>query len=171
RSPVEMGKRGDRSRRGRRDRFWLVLLGGLVLRDPLGRPRAGMALLVATAFVDLALLVATTIDLRRGGLAALPHALCAVYIGVSDLVQLHALAEERELVNHRGWEPRSPEADASRLPEACLRRCGPRQFGHAHRSGGVVTSLNWGRWGGRSFHSDLRVRARKSAPTPPSREP
>jgi hypothetical protein len=42
-----------------------------------------MALLVATPFVDLALLVATTIDLRRGGEAALPHALAAVYIGVS----------------------------------------------------------------------------------------
>ncbi len=33
--------------------------------------------------VDLALLAATTIDLRRGGEAALPHALAAVYIGVS----------------------------------------------------------------------------------------
>ena len=42
-----------------------------------------MALLAATPVVDLALLVATTIDLRRGGEAALPHGLAAVYIGVS----------------------------------------------------------------------------------------
>jgi hypothetical protein len=33
--------------------------------------------------VDLALLAATTIDLRRGGEAALHHALAAVYIGIS----------------------------------------------------------------------------------------
>ncbi len=63
--------------------FWLILLSGLVARYGLQRPRLGMSLLVATPFVDLLLLIATTIDLRRGGEAALPHALAAVYIGVS----------------------------------------------------------------------------------------
>jgi hypothetical protein len=63
--------------------FWLVLLSGLVARYGLRRPRLGLALLVATPFVDLFLLAATTIDLRRGAEAALPHALAAVYIGVS----------------------------------------------------------------------------------------
>ena len=63
--------------------FWVILLAGLAARYGLGRPKLGMALLVATPFVDLALLAATTIDLRRGGEAALPHALAAVYIGVS----------------------------------------------------------------------------------------
>jgi hypothetical protein len=63
--------------------FWLILLSGLAVRYVLRRPRLGMALLIATPFVDLFLLVATTIDLRRGGDAALPHALAAVYIGVS----------------------------------------------------------------------------------------
>ena len=63
--------------------FWLILLSGLALRYLLRRPRLGMALLVATPVVDLALLAATTIDLRRGGEASLPHALAAVYIGVS----------------------------------------------------------------------------------------
>jgi hypothetical protein len=63
--------------------FWLILLSGLVMRYVLRRPRLAMALLVATPFVDLLLLVATTIDLRRGGEAALPDALAAVYIGVS----------------------------------------------------------------------------------------
>jgi hypothetical protein len=63
--------------------FWLMLLSGLAMRYGLGRPRMGMALLVATPLVDLALLAATTLDLRRGGDAALPHALAAVYIGVS----------------------------------------------------------------------------------------
>jgi hypothetical protein len=63
--------------------FWGMLLSGLVARYGLRRPRVGLALLAATPFVDLVLLVATTIDLRRGGEAALPHALAAVYIGVS----------------------------------------------------------------------------------------
>jgi hypothetical protein len=63
--------------------FWSVLLSGLAARYLLCRPRLGMALLVVTPVVDLALLAATTIDLRRGGEAALPHALAAVYIGVS----------------------------------------------------------------------------------------
>jgi hypothetical protein len=63
--------------------FWLLLASGLAARYVFGRPRLGMALLVATPLVDLALLGATTIDLRRGGEAALPHALAAVYIGVS----------------------------------------------------------------------------------------
>jgi hypothetical protein len=63
--------------------FWLLLVSGLVARYGLGRPRVGMALLVATPLVDLALLAAMTIDLRRAGEAALPHALAAVYIGVS----------------------------------------------------------------------------------------
>jgi hypothetical protein len=63
--------------------FWLILVSGLVTRYMLRRPRLGMAFLVATPVVDLALLAATTIDLRSGGEASLPHALAAVYVGVS----------------------------------------------------------------------------------------
>lgn len=63
--------------------FWSLLLSGLAARYVLGRPRPGIALLAATPAVDLAVLVATTVDLKRGGEAALPHALAAVYIGVS----------------------------------------------------------------------------------------
>ena len=55
--------------------FWSILFSGLAARYVLRRPRLGMALLVATPVVDLALFAATTIDLRRGGEAALPHAL------------------------------------------------------------------------------------------------
>jgi hypothetical protein len=63
--------------------FWLTLASGLAMRYLLRRPRLGLALLAATPVVDLGLLVATTIDLRRGGEAAFPHALAAVYMGVS----------------------------------------------------------------------------------------
>ena len=63
--------------------FWLILSAGLATRYVFRRPRLGMALLVATPLVDLGLLAATTVDLRRGGEAAFPHAVAAVYIGVS----------------------------------------------------------------------------------------
>jgi hypothetical protein len=63
--------------------FWLLLVAGLAARYAFGWRRAGLVLLAATPLVDRALLAAATIDLRRGGEAALPHALAAVYIGVS----------------------------------------------------------------------------------------
>ena len=40
--------------------FWLILLSGLAARYVFGRPRLGLALLVATPLVDLALLGATS---------------------------------------------------------------------------------------------------------------
>ena len=63
--------------------FWAALLAGLATRYVLRRPKAGMALLAATPLIDLLLLVATTLDLHAGGEAGLPHALSAVYLGVS----------------------------------------------------------------------------------------
>jgi hypothetical protein len=48
-----------------------------------------MALLAATRVDDLALIAGTTIDLRRGGEAALPDALAAVYICCLIRQQLH----------------------------------------------------------------------------------
>ena len=45
--------------------------------------RLGAALLVLTPLVDVVLLVATTVDLRRGAEATVVHALAAIYIGVS----------------------------------------------------------------------------------------
>ncbi|MGH3022428.1 MAG: hypothetical protein ACRDNI_02120 [Gaiellaceae bacterium] len=63
--------------------FWLLLVAGLATRYVFRRERLGIALLLATPLVDLALLAVTTVDLRRGGEAALPHALAAAYIGVS----------------------------------------------------------------------------------------
>ncbi|HET9423195.1 MAG TPA: hypothetical protein VFO49_18795, partial [Nocardioides sp.] len=63
--------------------FWLLLVAGLLARYALRRPRLGAALLLLTPLVDVVLLVATTIDLRRGAEASAVHALAAIYIGVS----------------------------------------------------------------------------------------
>ena len=63
--------------------FWLVLAAGLLARYVLRRPRLGGALLAAVPLVDLALLVFTVIDLRRGAPAQFAHGLAAVYLGFS----------------------------------------------------------------------------------------
>ncbi|MGH3859246.1 hypothetical protein [Actinokineospora sp.] len=63
--------------------FWVLLGAGLVARYPLRLRRTGAALLVATPIVDLVLLAATVLDLRRGGEAGLVHGLGAAYLGFS----------------------------------------------------------------------------------------
>lgn len=56
---------------------------GLIARYPLRRPRLGAALLIAVPVVDLVLLAATMIDLRRGATATFAHGLAAAYLGFS----------------------------------------------------------------------------------------
>jgi hypothetical protein len=63
--------------------FWTMLVSGLLARYALRRPRLGAALLVLTPLLDVVLLVATTVDLRRGAEATAIHGLAAIYVGVS----------------------------------------------------------------------------------------
>ena len=63
--------------------FWLMLLGGLVARYGLGRPRLGAALLIGVPLVDVALLGITAVDLARGAEADWSHGLAALYLGAS----------------------------------------------------------------------------------------
>ncbi|MEU4640364.1 hypothetical protein [Micromonospora sp. NPDC023814] len=63
--------------------FWVVLAAGLVARYPLRRPRLGAALLVCVPLVDLVLLAASALDLRRGATADVTHGLAAAYLGFS----------------------------------------------------------------------------------------
>ncbi|MEH0985230.1 hypothetical protein [Micromonospora sp. CPCC 205556] len=63
--------------------FWVVLGAGLVARYVLRRPRLGAALLICVPLVDLVLLVATALDLRRGATANVSHGLAAAYLGFS----------------------------------------------------------------------------------------
>ncbi|MFI5955173.1 hypothetical protein [Cryptosporangium sp. NPDC051539] len=60
-----------------------MLGSGLAARYPPRRRRLGAALLVGTAVVDLAALVAAVIDLRRGATADWSHGLAALYTGFS----------------------------------------------------------------------------------------
>ena len=63
--------------------FWVLIALGLAVRYLAGRKRLGLALLAATPLVDAALLAVVAIDLVQGGTATTPHALSAVYLGVS----------------------------------------------------------------------------------------
>lgn len=63
--------------------FWLFLVGGLVARYPLKMRRTSVAMLAAVPLIDLAVLIATVIDLARGAPANFSHGLAAVYLGFS----------------------------------------------------------------------------------------
>lgn len=63
--------------------FWVVIGLGLVTRYVLRLNKIGLFLLALTPVVDLILLVITSIDLYHGATATTPHAIAAVYIGVS----------------------------------------------------------------------------------------
>jgi hypothetical protein len=61
--------------------FWLLLAAGLAVRYLLRRPRAGAVLLLGVPLVDLVLLVASVVDLRRGAAVTSAHGLAAAYLG------------------------------------------------------------------------------------------
>lgn len=63
--------------------FWLFVLSGLYTRYILKKKRLSTWLLAMSPVVDFILLIATGYDLSRGGVAGTPHALAAVYIGIS----------------------------------------------------------------------------------------
>jgi hypothetical protein len=63
--------------------FWVVLAGGLVARYGLGRRRLGAVLLACVPLVDVVLLGAAMLDLRRGASADAAHGLAAAYLGFS----------------------------------------------------------------------------------------
>ena len=58
--------------------FWVLLGAGLAARYLLRARLLSTALLIAVPLVDVVLLAATAIDLRRGGQAGLTHGLAAV---------------------------------------------------------------------------------------------
>jgi hypothetical protein len=63
--------------------FWVVLAAGLITRYGLRQPGLGAVLLALVPLVDLALLLFSVLDLRRGGQASTGHGLAAVYLGVT----------------------------------------------------------------------------------------
>ena len=63
--------------------FWVLLVAGLATRYLLRLPKAGMVLLAGVPLVDVVMLVASVIDIQRGGEQSFKHSLAAIFIGVS----------------------------------------------------------------------------------------
>jgi hypothetical protein len=63
--------------------FWVLLAAGMTTRYLLKLPKAGLVLLAGVPLVDVVMLVASVIDLRRGGEPSFNHSLAAIFIGVS----------------------------------------------------------------------------------------
>ncbi len=63
--------------------FWVVLGAGLAARYLLRLRRVSKVLLISVPLVDVVLLVATIVDLRRGADPQWGHGLAAIYIGFS----------------------------------------------------------------------------------------
>ena len=63
--------------------FWVLLGAGMVVRYLLRWRRTGAVVLAAVPLVDVVLLVASVIDLQRGGEPSFKHSLAAIFIGVS----------------------------------------------------------------------------------------
>jgi hypothetical protein len=63
--------------------FWVLLAAGLATRYLFRLPKAGMVLLAGVPLVDVVMLVASVIDIQRGGEPSFKHSLAAIFIGVS----------------------------------------------------------------------------------------
>ncbi|MFG1621491.1 2TM domain-containing protein [Kribbella sp. NPDC049227] len=63
--------------------FWVLLAAGLATRYLLRLPKVGLVLLAAVPLVDVVLLVASVVDIHRGGEPSFKHSLAAIFIGVS----------------------------------------------------------------------------------------
>jgi hypothetical protein len=61
--------------------FWMVLLAGLAVRYLRGKPQLGLYILLFVPVVDIVLLAATALHLRRGAIAGWQHSLAAIYLG------------------------------------------------------------------------------------------
>src|SRR5690606_36591860 len=98
--------------------FWVLLAAGLVARYPLRRPLVGAVMLASTPVVDLALFVATIVDLRRGGSPGFVHGLDAAYIWFSISFGHSTIRWVDQRFAHRfagGPPPAKPPATGTRV--------------------------------------------------------
>jgi hypothetical protein len=94
--------------------FWVLIAAGLAARYLLKLRRTSMVLLLSTPLLDLALLIATVFDLRRGGEASIVHALAAAYLGFSVAFGHSMIRWADQRVHHRfagGPPPVKPPKD------------------------------------------------------------
>lgn len=97
--------------------FWAFLVGGLAARYFLRAPRVGAAFLIATPFVDLALLILTYIDLSSGSDSNFAHGLSAIYIGFSVVFGPSAVRAMDAKFARRYQNVHTSETDTSSVDE------------------------------------------------------
>lgn len=91
--------------------FWVMLGAGLAARYLLRWRRVSTVLLVCVPLIDVVLLVATVIDLRRGAEPEWGHGLAALYIGFSIAFGKDMIRWADQRVAHRfaggppPWKP------------------------------------------------------------------
>ncbi|GAB2673403.1 hypothetical protein ACFQWB_09455 [Paenibacillus thermoaerophilus] len=89
--------------------FWLFVLAGLFFRYRLGYRKTGAVLLACTPLVDLALIVATVLDLRGGAESTAMHGAAALYIGLSVAYGHRMIRWADERFRHRFAGGPAPE--------------------------------------------------------------
>jgi hypothetical protein len=91
--------------------FWVLLLGGLALRYLVRARRLSTLVLLAVPLVDLALLVLVAVDVLRGASPTQPHALAALYLGITVAFGHHIIQRTDAWFRHRfagGPKPLKP---------------------------------------------------------------
>ncbi|WP_165986129.1 hypothetical protein [Streptomyces sp. YIM 98790] len=98
--------------------FWVVLAAGLAVRYLLRSERASRVLLYSLPLIDILLLAATAIDLRRGAEPSGEHGLAALYLGFTVAYGHTVIAWADARFAHRFAggppPPRPPEYGAAR---------------------------------------------------------
>ncbi|MFD2614194.1 hypothetical protein [Paenibacillus gansuensis] len=102
--------------------FWVFVLAGLVCRYLLRKPRLGAVLLMCTPLVDLALLIATIVELRSGVTATFVHGVAAIYIGVSIAFGHQMISRADGWFHHRYAGGPAPQPKAKSGPEHARRQ-------------------------------------------------
>jgi hypothetical protein len=101
--------------------FWVLLAAGLVARYLLRRPKAGLVLLAAVPLVDVVMLVASILDIHRGGEPGFKHSLAAIFIGLSVGFGHQSLKwADKWAAHHFGGAPR-PVKPPKKGPERARR--------------------------------------------------
>jgi len=89
--------------------FWVMLALGLFARFVLKLTTLSKFILLSVPLLDIALLVATTIDLHSGSTAEFAHGLAAVYVGFT-LVYGHAIIQRADAyVSYKFYSGKNPK--------------------------------------------------------------
>lgn len=101
--------------------FWVLLLGGLIVRYVLKAQRPSTVILSSVPVVDLILVILVSIDIARGAEPTHAHALAAVYLGLSIAFGHQIVGRVDAWVNHRfagGPKPlKAPKGSTTEVKE------------------------------------------------------